>query len=88
VVVSGSWSWNLTALGTATATATLKSDAASTPTTARQAAPFSRGITAGVTVGDTGTMPFSMTYVVPAGHFYAIATTGAGLAFTVQEQTL
>lgn len=88
VAVTGSWSWSLSATGTVTASLAIKSDSSSTPTTTRQTATLSRAVTVGVTVGDAGTMPFSAVYVVPAGHYYTVATTGSGVTFAVQEQTL
>lgn len=88
VTVSGSWAWSLNAIGSTSSTVVLKSDSSGTPTTARHTAAFARGISVGITVGDTGTVPFSCTYPVPAGHFYQVAVTGAGVTFAVQETTL
>lgn len=90
VTVSGTWSWSLTALGSVSGTATLQSDATSSPTTAQGVAPFARSLTVGVTVGESGTFPFQLTYDVPAGHYYQLATSGGGtFAITlVTEQVL
>lgn len=91
VSVSGDWSWTLTAIGTQAGTMTLASDSSSTPTTARARATCSRGIGVGVTVSDSGTMPLSLSYEVPAGHYYTLATTGTGTfgaSPLVTEQTL
>lgn len=78
VTVYGTWSWTLSAIGSQSGTATLQSDSSSTPTTTRGVAPCARGISVGVTVGDTGTMPWTMSYTVPVGHYYQIATSGTG----------
>jgi hypothetical protein len=88
--VYGTWAWVLSAIGSQSGTATLKSDSASTPTNTHGVASCSRGISVGVTVGDTGTMPWLMSYEVPAGHYYQIATTGTGtFAIThIDEQVL
>lgn len=88
--VYGTWAWVLSAIGSQSGTATLKSDSASTPTNTHGVASCARGISVGITVGDTGTMPWSMSYEVPAGHYYQIATTGTGtFAIThIDEQVL
>lgn len=78
VTVYGSWSWVLSAIGSQSGAATLKSDISSTPTTPKGIATCARGISVGITVGDTGTMPWSMSYEVPPGDYYQIATTGTG----------
>jgi hypothetical protein len=78
VTVSGTWAWNLTATGTQSGTAAFKSDSSGTPTTTVISAPFSRGISVGLSVGDTGTIPWSWSYEVPSGHSYLVATSGTG----------
>lgn len=78
VSVSGDWSWNLTAIGTQSGTLTLASDSASSPSTARARATCSRSVGVGVVVSDAGTMPIFVSYEVPIGHYYTIATTGTG----------
>lgn len=90
VTVSGTWSWSLTAIGSLAGVATFQSDSASTPTTARLDASCAREISVGVVVGDAGSMPWSMSYDVPAGHYYRIATSGSGsFAITrITEQVL
>lgn len=90
VTVSGSWSWSLSATGTVAGTLSVKSDSSSTPTTAVATLPFSRSVTVGITVGDAGSIPYSVSYHVPAGHSYVLATSGAGTFGTplVVEQTL
>ena len=90
VAVSGTWAWSLSALGSQSGTATLQSDANSTPTTARPSATCARGISVGITIGDTGTMPWSLTYIVPPGDYYQVATAGTGtFAIThIEEQVL
>jgi len=87
VMVSGSWSWNLTAIGTQTGSLTIKSDSASTPTTVIRAPTWSRGIGVGVAVNDTGTMPVEIDVIVPTGHYYSVTAAG-GATFTVREQVL
>ncbi len=88
--MSGSWSWSLSALGTVAGSCTLQSDASATPTTARAVASCSRGLTVGVVVGETGTMPWFLEYEVPAGHYYTLATSGTGIGASplVTEQVL
>lgn len=86
-MVSGSWSWNLTATGTQTGSLTLKSDSNSTPTTVIYAPSWSRGISVGVLIGDTGTIPVCMGYIVPPSDYYQIAVTG-GATFSIREQVL
>jgi hypothetical protein len=78
VTISGTWSWALTAIGTQAGTVSLKSDSGGTPTTVVTSAPFSRGLGVGISVNDTGTMPWSWSYVVPSGHSYQVATSGTG----------
>lgn len=80
VTAYGTWAWNLTAIGSATGTATLASDSNSTPTTTRGLMPFTRGIGVGITVADSGTLPWSMSYDVPAGHYYRVNSSGTGIA--------
>lgn len=87
VTVVGTWSWNITVLSTVTGSLTFKSDAASTPTTTLYAPSWSRGITVGVTIGDTGTMPVMWTYVVPPGHYYSVTAAG-GATFSLREQVM
>jgi len=78
VTVYGTWAWSLSAIGSQAGTATLQSDGSSTPTTVQGIASCARGVSVGITVGDTGTMPWVLTYEVPAGHYYQIATSGSG----------
>lgn len=78
ITVSGTWSWSLTTTGTQAGTLSFKSDSSTTPTTAVITLPFSRSVTAGVTVGDAGSLPYSLSYDVPNGHSYVIATSGTG----------
>lgn len=85
VMVSGSWSWSLNAIGTVTGSLTLKADSSSTPTTVIRAPAWSRGITVGVVVGDTGTMPVEFDLVVPPGHYYSVTSAG-GATFSIREQ--
>lgn len=85
--VTGAWSWNITVLSTVTGSLTFKSDAAATPTTTLYAPAWSRGITVGVTVADTGTMPVMWSYVVPPSHFYSVTAAG-GATFSIREQVL
>ncbi len=83
VTVYGTWSWAITVLGTVSGTVSLQSDVNATPTTVRGLAPFSRGVLVGITVNETGTMPWCLTYDVPAGHSYRAVLTGAGTAAIV-----
>jgi hypothetical protein len=87
VMVSGSWSWNLSALGTQTGSLTIKSDASATPTTVIRAPAWSRGISAGISIGDTGTLPVEFDLIVPPAHYYSVTAAG-GATFTVREQVL
>lgn len=87
VMVTGSWSWNLTALGTQTGSLSFQSDSSATPSTAIYAPAWSRGITVGITVGDTGTVPVCWQYIVPVGHYYQIVAAG-GATFSIREQVL
>lgn len=87
VMVTGSWSWSLSAVGTQSGSLTLQSDSSSSPTTAIYAPAWSRGISVGVTIGDTGTEPVCMSYLVPPGHYYQVVATG-GATFTIREQAL
>lgn len=90
VSVCGTWAWNLTAIGSQAGTCVLQSDSSATPTTQRGSAPFTRSVGVGVVVADSGTLPWFMAYDVPAGHYYRIATGGAGTyAIThINETTL
>jgi len=76
VTVSGGWSWTLSATGTATGTLAVKSDSGSTPSAVVISMPFSRGIGVGLSVNDTGTMPYSVQFVVAANDYYALAQSG------------
>lgn len=87
LLVTGSWSWNLTALGTQTGSLTLQSDASATPTTTIYAPAWSRAVGVGISVNDTGTMPVCMSYVVPPGHYYSVTAAG-GATFSIREQVL
>ena len=87
VMVSGSWSWNLSAIGTQTGSLTLKSDSGSTPTTVIRSTSWSRGISVGITVGDTGTVPVEMDLVVPPTHYYSVTAAG-GATFSIREQVM
>lgn len=87
MMVSGSWSWNLSALGTQTGSLTLKSDANATPTTVIRAPSWSRGISVGLSVGDTGTIPVEMDIIVRPGDYYSVTAAG-GATFTIREQVL
>lgn len=87
VMATGSWSWNLTAIGTQTGSLSFQSDSSSTPSTAIWAPAWSRGITVGVTVGDTGAMPVCFSYIVPVSHYYQVVAAG-GATFSIREQVL
>lgn len=87
VMISGSWSWNLSAIGTQTGSLTLKSDSASTPTTVIRAPAWSRGISVGLSIGDTGTVPIEMDLIVKPGDYYSVTAAG-GATFTIREQVL
>lgn len=87
VMVSGSWSWNLTAVGTQTGSLTLKSDSGSTPSTVIRAPSWSRGIGAGLSINDTGTIPVEFDLIVPPSHYYSVTAAG-GATFSIREQTL
>lgn len=87
VMVSGSWSWNLTTVGTQTGSLTLKSDSSSTPSTVIRAPSWSRGIGVGVSISDTGTMPVEFDLLVPPAHYYSVTAAG-GATFSIREQTL
>jgi len=76
VTVSGGWSWTLSATGTATGTLAVKSDSGSTPSAVVISMPFSRAIGVGLSVNDTGTMPYSVQFVVAANDYYALAQSG------------
>jgi len=76
VTVSGGWSWTLSATGTATGTLAVKSDSGSTPSAVVISMPFSRGVGVGLSVNDTGTMPYSVQFVVAANDYYALAQSG------------
>lgn len=82
VTVTGTWTWALTALGTVAGTVRLDSDASSPPTTKRGDQPMSRSLTLGVAIGLGGIEPWTLTYDVPADHYYALNTSGAG-AFAI-----
>lgn len=88
VTVSGGWSWTLSAIGTQAGALSLKTDTSATPTTVVITQPFSRGLTVGLSVGDTGTVPYSFTYDVPTGHYYTVGVSGTGTfgALTITEQ--
>ena len=87
VMLTGSWSWNLTAIGTQTGSLSFQSDSSSTPSTAIYAPAWSRGISAGLSIGDTGTVPVCLSYIVPAGHYYQVVATG-GATFSIREQVM
>lgn len=87
VMVSGSWSWNLTAVGTQTGSLTAKSDSSATPSTVIRAPAWSRGIGVGVSINDTGTMPIEFDLFVPASHYYSVTAAG-GATFSIREQVL
>lgn len=87
VYLTGSWSWNLTAIGTATGSLSFKSDSSATPSTVVYAPAWSRGVGVGVIVADTGTMPVCMSYLVPAGHYYQVDAAG-GATFVIREAVL
>lgn len=78
VTVSGGWSWTLTALGTCTGSLSLKVDTSNPPATTVVTLPFSRGISVGVTIGDSGTVPYCVAFEVPAGCYYEVVTSAAG----------
>lgn len=92
VTVSGAWSWTLNATGTATGTLTVKSDSGSTPSAVVSAMPFSRGIGVGLSVNDTGSVPYSASFDVLPNEYYALVQSGvASGAFgtpLVVEQTM
>lgn len=87
VLMIGSWSWNLTAIGTATGSLSFQSDSSATPSTAIYAPAWSRGIGVGVVLADTGTMPVCLSYTVPPGHYYQVVAAG-GATFSLREQVL
>lgn len=78
VIASGTWSWSLSVIGTVAGIVTLTSDASSSPTTPRPAASFSRTVGVGITISDSGTLPWCLAYIVPPGHYYQLATSGSG----------
>ena len=78
VTVTGTWTWALTAIGSVAGTVTLQSDSSNPPTTARVSAAPSKSLTLGVAVNLGGVETWTLTYDVPAGHYYRIATSGAG----------
>lgn len=87
VMMTGSWSWNLTAIGTQTGSLSFRSDSSSTPTTPIYAPAWSRGIGVGITVADTGTVPVCLNYCVPPAHYYQVVPTG-GATFSLREQVM
>ncbi len=87
VMLTGSWSWNLSATGTQTGSLSFQSDSSATPTTAIYAPAWSRGISVGLSIGDTGTEPICMSYIVPPGHYYQVVVAG-GATFSLREQVL
>lgn len=87
VMISGSWNWNLTAIGTQTGSLTVKSDSAPTPTTVIRAPAWSRGVGVGVTISDTGTLPIEFDLLVRPGDYYSVTAAG-GATFTIREVTL
>lgn len=78
VTVYGTWSWSLTAIGSQSGTAALQSDSSATPSTQRGLTSATRALGVGISINDSGSMPWSMTYDVPAAHYYQIATAGTG----------
>lgn len=82
VTVSGTWTTSLSASGALT----FQSDSNTTPTTIR--ADAQPAVTLAVGIGIT--LPWSMTYMVPAGHYYRIVASGTGtFAITkINETTL
>lgn len=86
VSVSGTWTGSLSVTGSASGTIELRSDAASTPTTPRldAQAGFSATLTLGLVLGQT--IPWSLNYDVPAGHYYVLAISGGG-TFAITRAT-
>jgi len=82
VTVYGTWSWTLTAIGSQSGAAALQSDSSATPSTQRGLASCARALSVGVLIGDSGSMPWALSYDVPAGHYYQVATSGTG-TFTI-----
>lgn len=70
VTATGTW----TAAVTASGTLTLQSDSGATPTTPRVDAQPAVTLALGVGL----TVPWSMSYLVPAGHYYRLVTGGTG----------
>lgn len=87
VEVSAAFTWNLTAIGTQTGSIVIKNDDQETPTTVTHTFPFSRGIGVGVTVGDTGTMPFYFGFWVRPGNFYSVTAIG-NVTFSIHENIM
>lgn len=83
VVATGTFALTSTLILPATGAVELRSDSASTPTTKRgaQVAQLS-GVVASMTV------PWSMTYDVPAGHYYKLVTSGTGVALDTITETI
>lgn len=81
ITVYGSVAMTSTILGPQSATVVLKADTSATPTTAVGSLPFALS-----GVGATATMPFTMTYDVPANHYYQVtATTSANATVTLSH---
>jgi len=78
VTVSGTWSWTLNAIGSLSGTINALCDSNSNPTTVVGSTTSARALTAGVTLGETGSMPFTLTFDVPAGSSYKLSTSGTG----------
>lgn len=73
VTATGTIALTSTLITPQSATVELASDSATTPTTVRGSAPATlSGVVASLT------LPWSLTYDVPAGHYYLLATSGAG----------
>lgn len=83
VSVSGTLACTSTLVLAQTAAVELRSDTATTPTTKRADATFTLG-----GVAASATVPFSVTYDVPAGHRVRLVTSGAGtVAITSVNET-
>jgi len=78
VTVSGTWSWTLTAIGSLSGTINALCDSNSNPTTVVGSTSSARALTAGVTLGETGSMPFTLTFDVPSGYSYKMTSSGTG----------
>lgn len=64
--------------GSSTATVVLRSDASTTPTTERARAECRASVALAVSVAITNAQVIPLTYIVPAGHYVLLASSGNG----------